>query len=163
MSQGRITKSKDGRLDRYRLRWNDVKYQPGTLRVVVYDENGKVAGEKVVRTAGKAHALQLIPETQSDMTKVGDLLYIQVNLVDENGTMIPDADDALTFEVEGAGKFHAVCNGDATSLEPFTQPQMQLFHGQLVLIVKATSKGNIVIKTYDKKRNMTAETRLGVR
>ena len=163
VSQGRITKNKDGRLDRYRLRWNDVKYQPGTLRVVVYDENGKVAGEKVVRTAGKAHALQLIPETQSDMTKVGDLLYIQVNLVDENGTLIPDADDALTFEVEGAGQFHAVCNGDATSLEPFTQPQMQLFHGQLVLIVKATSKGNIVIKTYDKKRNMTAETRLGVR
>ncbi len=163
VSQGRIAKNKDGRLDRYRLRWNDVKYQPGTLRVVVYDENGKAAGEKVVRTAGKAHALQLIPETQSDMTKVGDLLYIQVNLVDENGTLIPDADDALTFEVEGAGQFHAVCNGDATSLEPFTLPQMQLFHGQLVLIVKATSKGNIVIKTYDKKRNMTAETRLGVR
>ncbi len=86
-----------------------------------------------------------------------------MNLVDENGTLIPDADDALTFEVEGAGQFHAVCNGDATSLEPFTQPQMQLFHGQLVLIVKAISKGNIVIKTYDKKRNMTAETRIEVR
>lgn len=160
VSQGRITKNKDGRLDRYRLRWNDVKYQPGTLRVVVYDENGKVAGEKEVHTAGKAKALQLIPETQT--INLGDLLFIQVSLVDENGTVIPDADDSLTFEVEGAGKFRAVCNGDATSLESFTQPQMRLFHGQLVLVVESTAKGNIVIKTYNKQRKISAVTSIDV-
>ena len=161
VSQGRIVKNKEGRLDRYRLRWNDVKYEPGTLRVVVYDENGKAVGEQVVRTAGKAHALQMKPETQD--AKVGDLLYIQVSIVDENGTLISDADDQLTFEVEGAGQFRAVCNGDATSLESFTQPQMRLFHGQLVLVVQATSQGNISLKTYSKQRNMTTVLNIEVK
>ena len=160
VSQGRITKNKDGRLDRYRLRWNDVKYQPGTVRVVVYDENGQPAGEKTIRTAGKPAALQLTPETHH---ATDDLLFIDVSLVDANGTILPDADDLLTFEVEGAGNFRALCNGDATSLEPFTTPEMRLFHGQLVLVVQSTGKGEIVIKTNDKKRNLSAITTMTLR
>ena len=63
-SQGRIRKNPQERLDRYRLRWNDVKYEPGELKVVVYDETGKNCGEQVVKTAGKPARLQLDVWTQ---------------------------------------------------------------------------------------------------
>ena len=63
-SQGRIKKNPKERLDRYRLRWNDVKYEPGELKVVVYDEKGQPAGEQTVKTAGAAAKLQLDIWTQ---------------------------------------------------------------------------------------------------
>ena len=149
------------RLDRYRLRWNEVKYEPGELKVVVYDANGNRAGEKVVRTAGKAARLQLDVWTQHDGTPLlhadgDDLAFITVSLTDKNGTLIPDAADALTFSVEGAGQFRAVCNGDATSLEPFTQPTMKLFAGQLVVVVQAGKQaGNLTLKVNDPQRKLS--------
>jgi len=159
VSQGRISKNPEGRLDRYRLRWNNVKYQPGSLRVVCYDENGKPAGEQVIQTAGKPHALLLEAEPRYTVAGENELLYVKVSLVDDKGTLVPDADDELTFEVEGAGKFRAVCNGDATSLEPFTMPQMRLFKGQLVLVIEATAaKGDITVRTVDKKQKINTTT-----
>ena len=83
------------------------------------------------------------------------MAFVTVSLTDDKGTLIPDAADQLTFSVEGAGKFEAVCNGDATSLEPFTEPTMKLFNGQLVVVVRSTKKaGNIVLTVGDKERGL---------
>jgi beta-galactosidase len=157
-SQGRIKKNSSERLDRYRLRWNDVKYEPGELKVVVYDEQGNRGGEQIVRTASKPHHLQLDVWTSGGgalQADGEDLAFITVSLVDKNGTLIPDAADQLTFDVQGAGTFRAVCNGDATSLEPFTSPTMKLFSGQLVVIVQAAKQeGNITLTVTDRQRGM---------
>ena len=84
-----------------------------------------------------------------------DLAFITVSLLDKDGNECPLADDELTFEVTGAGTFKAACNGDATSLEPFTQPHMRLFSGKLVIIVQSkTQKGNIILTVKDGKRNI---------
>ncbi len=164
-SQGRIKKNPAERLDRYRLRWNNVKYEPGELRVVVYDEMGKNCGEQTIRTAGKPAKLTLDAWTQSSQmaqptlsANGEDLAFVTVSLVDENGTLIPDAVDQLTFEVEGAGTFRAVCNGDAKSLEPFTEPTMKLFNGQLVVVVQAAKQsGNLTLKVSDARQKITEQ------
>ena len=151
-SQGRIFKDVSTRLDRYRLRWNDVKYQPGELRVVVYDNMGKAVGEKTIKTAGKADALKLECDRESLSADGNDLAFVTVSLTDKDGTLLPFADNQLEFEVEGAGSFKAACNGDATSLEPFTSPAMRLFNGQLVVIVQAAKeKGVLTLKVRDTK------------
>ena len=146
-SQGRITKNPAERLDRYRLRWRDVVYQPGELKVVVYDENGNKAGQQIVRTAGKPKRLLLEPEHKTIAADGNDLAYITVSLVDKNGTLCPDAANRLQFTVTGAGTYKAACNGDATSLEPFTQPQMSLFHGQLVVVCQAGKTPGVMTLT----------------
>jgi beta-galactosidase len=87
-----------------------------------------------------------------------DLAFVTVSLVDENGTLIPDAADQLTFEVEGSGTFRAVCNGDAKSLEPFTEPTMKLFNGQLVVVVQAAKlSGNLTLKVSDAGQKLTEQ------
>ena len=164
-SQGRIKKNPTERLDRYRLRWNNVKYEPGELRVVVYDEMGKNCGEQTIRTASKPSKLMLDAWTQSSQMNQPvlsangeDLAFVTVSLVDENGTLIPDAADQLTFEVEGSGTFRAVCNGDAKSLEPFTEPTMKLFNGQLVVVVQAAKlSGNLTLKVSDAGQKLTEQ------
>ena len=173
-SQGRIKKRGDrreengeNRLDRYRLRWNDVKYEPGELRVVVYDEKGQQAGEKSLKTAGKPAKLKLDVWTQHEQAQLqadgNDLAFVTVSLVDKNGTLIPDAQDQLSFEVSGAGNFRAVCNGDATSLESFTQPTMKLFNGQLVVVVQAAKHaGTLTLKVTDKNRNLKNTVKIDV-
>ena len=165
-SQGKISKNPAERLDRYRLRWNNVKYEPGELKVVVYDANGNAAGEQIVRTAGKPAELKLEAWTAGEKLKADgdDLAFITVSLTDEAGTLIPQADDQLTFEVSGAGTFEAVCNGDATSLESFKQPTMKLFSGQLVIIVRSAKEpGTLTLKVNDQKRNISKSIELSVR
>ena len=170
-SQGRIRKIEElkdskieelknsHRLDRYRLRWNNVKYEPGELKVVVYDDEGKAVGTEVVKTAGKPAKLQLDVWTQNESGSLAadgqDLAFVTVSLSDKNGIFVPDASDQLSIEVSGAGSFKAVCNGDATSLEPFTEPTMKLFAGKLVVIVQAAKQGGVLtLKVTDKKRGL---------
>ena len=158
-SQGKISKNPTERLDRYRLRWNNVKYEPGEIKVVVYDAQGNKAGEQTVKTAGKPAALKLEAWTQnSSLLKSNgdDLAFITVSLTDADGTLIPQADDQLTFEVTGAGTFEAVCNGDATSLESFKQPTMKLFNGQLVVVVRSSKEsGTLTLKVTDEKLKLS--------
>ena len=164
-SQGRIKKNPSERLDRYRLRWNEVKYEPGEVKVVVYGADGKPAGQKVMKTAGKPAKLQTDVWTQNSTLKSdgNDLAYVTVSLVDKNGTLIPDATDQLTFDVSGAGSFRGVCNGDATSLEVFTQPTMKLFAGQLVVVVQAgKEKGQLTLVVKDQQRKLTKKVMIPV-
>ena len=174
-SLGRVRKDKSSRLDRYRLRWNNVQYEPGEIRVVTYNQYGDKVGEDVRRTAGEPAQLSMVVECpDNENTGIAcmvegcevehgthlkadgnDLAFITVSLLDQDGNECPLADDELTFEVSGAGIFKAACNGDATSLDPFTLPQMKLFSGKLVVIVQSKKqKGDITIKVKDAKRNL---------
>lgn len=163
-SQGRITKNKDSRLDRYRLRWQNVKYEKGEIKVVVYDEQGNKAGEKTVKTAGKPAKLQLTADRSTIAADGSDLAFITVSLTDKNGTLCPDADNQLEFKVTGAATFNSVCNGDATSLEVFTEPTMKLFHGQLVVVVQASAApGKATLTVRDKNTGIRASLPITVK
>ena len=166
-SQGKISKNPAERLDRYRLRWNHVKYEPGEIKVVVYDAQGNKAGEQTVRTAGKPAELKLETWTANEAglnADGDDLAFVTVSLTDAEGTMISQADDQLTFEVTGTGSFEAVCNGDATSLEPFKKPTMKLFNGQLVVVVRSAKEpGILTLKVTDAARGFTKSIDIAVR
>lgn len=161
-SQGRVRKNKESRLDRYRLRWNNVKYEPGEIKVVAYDENGNVIGEDTRRTAGAPSDIVFEVETanggkQPTLKADGnDMAFITISMTDKDGNHCPTADNQLTFEVTGNGTFQAACNGDATSIEPFTQPQMKLFSGKVVAVVRSTNEaGTLTLKVTDKKLNIS--------
>ena len=165
-SQGRIRKNPKERLDRYRLRWNDVKYEPGEIRVIAYDANGNKIGEDVQRTAGKAAILMAKAEpsaydlpTSTYKANGEDLIYVTVSAADKKGTEVPTCDNELSFSVKGAATFEAVCNGDATSIQSFKEPQMKLFNGQLVVILRTTqTAGKATLTIKDKQGKLKATT-----
>ena len=154
-SQGRLKKQPSERLDRYRLRWNEVRYEPGTIEVVAYDEQGREAARTKTVTAGNPAQLVLEADRTTLKADGDDMAFITVSMADANGVFCPTADDELTFDVTGAGVFQAACNGDATSLQPFTEPQMRLFSGQLVVIVRTTKNaGDITLTVRNGKRGI---------
>ena len=148
---GKISDINDPALDRYRLRWNNVKYEPGEIKVVVYDKDGKQVGTKTVRTAGKASAISLTGDLGAAIKPLkadgDDMTFITVNVVDKDGNLCPDADNQISVSVTGAATFKGICNGDATSLEVFTRPTMKAFHGQLVIGIQSNGKtGDAIVK-----------------
>lgn len=138
-SQGIQRKSKNSKLERYRLMWMNAKYEPGTIKVVAYDDNGKAVAEKSVSTAGKPYALKLEADRSQIKADGEDLSYVTVSVVDKKGNLCPTATNQLKFSTKGAGQFRAVCNGDATSLEQFHLPTMKTFSGKLVVTLQSSN------------------------
>lgn len=130
---------------RYRLIWDQVKYQPGELRVVAYDQNGNKAEEQVTRTAGKPHHLEIMADRTLLSADGKDLAYLTIKVVDKNGNLCPADNRSVRFSVKGAGKYRAAANGDPTCLELFHQPKMSAFHGQLTAIVQTGEKAGEII------------------
>jgi beta-galactosidase len=146
-------------MERFRLMWNDVVYQPGEIRVVAYDAEGNAAAEKVVRTAGKAAALKLTPDRRVLNADGEDLCYVNVSLVDKDGNPVPVDNRLVKVKVTGAGSFKAIANGDPTCLESFQQPQMHLFSGQLTVLVQAGKEpGDITVEVSGKGVKKTSMT-----
>ncbi len=159
-SQGRLKKDKNSKLDRYRLRWNNVIYEPGELKVVAYDHQGNKAAEEIIRTAGQPYGFKIEADKNSMTDDEKDLVYYTVTMVDKDGNECPDADDELTFNVTGAANFKAVCNGDATSLEVFGEPKMRLFHGKLVITVQSNGKKGPINLTVNAPERKISTTRI---
>ena len=133
------------RQKRYRLMWMDTKYEPGTVKVVAYDANGKAVAEKEIHTAGKPYALRLSTEYKTELTPNSDTLaFITVEAVDKDGNLCPTVNDLVTFTVKGAGFYKAAANGDATCTDQFHLPKMHLFNGKLVMMVQAGDKSGII-------------------
>ncbi len=161
-SQGRLKKDKsitlEGTLDeaskksfarqrRYRLMWMDTKYEPGTVRVVAYDDQGRVADTKEVHTAGEPDRLVLSVDRRAITADGKDLAFVRVSLVDKAGNLIPSDERLVRFAVRGAGRFRAAASGNAASLDLFHLPKHHLFAGELTAIVQADKSGGVATFT----------------
>ncbi len=135
------------RQTRYRLMWMDTKYEPGTVKVVAYDENGNAADTTEVRTAGKPYAIRLSADRTSLTADGKDLSFITVSVVDKDGIPCPTADNEISFKVSGNGTYRAGTGGNPASLEPLQRPKMKLFSGMLTAIISSTEKpGSITVQ-----------------
>lgn len=157
-SFGKRTKNRSDLLQRYRLMWMDVVYEPGELKVVAYDVEGKEVAQKSVHTAGKPDRIELIPDRTILSADGKDLAYINVRIVDQDGNPCPLDQRLVEFKVEGAGKFRAVANGDPTSLELFHLPKMHVFNGQLTAIVQAGKKKGEMVFVAESEGIQSAKT-----
>ncbi|MDQ8201924.1 glycoside hydrolase family 2 TIM barrel-domain containing protein [Pelagicoccus sp. SDUM812003] len=119
----------------YRLRWDQVSYQPGTLKAVAY-KDGKRIGVAKVETTGKPVALRLSADRKQLQADGKDLAFVTVEAVDAKGRVCPLADNLVTIEVSGAGAFEASGNGDPHSFVSFSSPTRELFYGKALAIVR---------------------------
>ncbi|HEX8919939.1 MAG TPA: beta-galactosidase GalB [Pyrinomonadaceae bacterium] len=123
----------------YRLRWDDVKYEPGELKVVAY-KNGKHWAEDVMKTAGAASRLMLKADRATINADGDDLSFVTVSITDKDGLFVPRSMNHVRFEISGPGEIAAVDNGDPTSLQSFQEKERNAFNG-LILVIVRTRRG----------------------
>ena len=120
----------------YRLRWDDVVYQPGTLKAVAYKNGRKWASEEM-ETAGEPAKLVLQPDRARIRADGRDLSFVTVTVTDKSGITVPRADNSVRFDIEGPGEIIATDNGDPTSFEPFQSQERKAFNGLCLVVVCA--------------------------
>jgi beta-galactosidase len=140
-----LGKKKRGPYD-YRIRWDDVVYEPGTISVVVSKGHAAWAHD-AVQTAGPASKLALRPDRATIRADRDDLSYVTLEITDRDGHLVPRAKNEVNFGVTGPGEIVAVDNGDATSFEPFQAKQHSAYNGLCLVIVRSTGEpGTILLK-----------------
>ncbi|WP_414829426.1 beta-galactosidase GalB [Alteromonas sp. H39] len=131
-SQGREKKEQY----EYRLRFDDVVYEPGEVKAVAY-KDGKAWAKQVIETTGKAAGLKIISDRDVIDADGKDLAFITVEVTDKQGRTVPQATNEVTFSVNGNATIIATDNGDPTNFTPFPSVTRKAFSGKVLAIVKA--------------------------
>jgi len=127
------------------LRWK-VPFAAGELRAEGY-RNGKLVATDRVLTAGEPSQIELSADRQTLTANGKDLSFVTVRITDEHGTLVPNADNLVHFELESEGKIVGLANGNAMSLEPSKGSERRAFSGMCLVVVQTTGKkGEIVVK-----------------
>ncbi len=133
-----LGKKKMGKYE-YRLRWDDVLYEPGVLRVIAY-KNGKKWVEEIMQTTGAPARLAMIADRKTISADGEDLAFITVKVTDKNGLTVPGAINTIRFSIEGPGEILATDNGDPANLVSFNSAERDAYSG-LVLAIVRSEKG----------------------
>jgi beta-galactosidase len=130
----------------YRLRWDDVVYQPGEVSVIAY-KGGVEWARDAVQTASAAAKLQLMPDRATIAGDGRDLSFVTLSVLDVDDRLVPRATNSVSFSVSGPGELVATANGDQTNRSVFSSAQRSAFSGLAVAIVRALPEqaGEIVV------------------
>jgi beta-galactosidase len=133
-------KKKSG--DDVHLMWR-LQYTPGTLKAI-----GRTGGNTIltqeIKTAGAPFKIVLEADRSTITADGNDLSFVTVKVLDEQGTIVPLADNLVTFTVSGEGKLVGVDNGHQTSMESFKASEHKAFHGLCLAVVQSIEKQGII-------------------
>jgi len=130
----------------YRLRWDDVTYTPGTVRVVAF-KNGAEWATATVETTGEPAAIRLEADREALRGDGRDLSFVKASVVDADGRVVPTAANSITFTVAGSGQLAATDNGDAMDRTAFGSATRKAFSGLALAIVRTrpSQSGEITV------------------
>jgi beta-galactosidase len=139
----------------YRLRWDNVTYEPGELKVVAF-KNGKKWAEEVIRTTDNPSRLSATADRRTIHADGKDLVFITVKVNDNNGLTVPTADNRIDFSIDGPGEIVGIDNGNAADMTAFSSKMRNAFNGHCMLIVQSKAGISGVIKIMAKSTGLTS-------
>ena len=122
-----------------------IPFEPGSLKAIAKNR-GQIVATYELHTAGKPAKIILTADRRSVAPIWDDVSYITAKIVDENGVLVPTANDLIVFKVTGPGVVAAVDSGDNSSHEPFQASQRRAYQGLCFAMLKARApRGRITI------------------
>jgi beta-galactosidase len=137
----------------YRLRWDDVIYEPGELKAVAY-ERGEMWAEAVVKTTGEPARLEVMADHNTIRSDGLDLSFITVQVTDSSGLLVPRSDNKIEFTLEGPGEIIATDNGDPTDMTSFASHSRNAFNGLALAIIRSNPGESGTIKLHAKSSGL---------
>lgn len=138
-----VKKLKD--FPRAKIAW-ELNYEPGTIKAIARKDGKDIAVDEI-KTAGKPERIVLKTDSAHMQANGMDLAYITVNVVDANGTLVPDAVNDIHFEIKGVAAIAGVGNGNRMSDELFVADHRKAFEGKCLLVLRSGHiKGKVQVK-----------------
>jgi beta-galactosidase len=136
----------------------ETNYEPGEL-VAIGFTNGKEVTRQTLKTAGNPDKLKITAEKSSVAACSRELAYFNVEVLDENGILVPNAEIPVEFNIQGKCKLQAVGNGNPVDMKSFQQPKVNTFRGKCQLIVRSNKDAaESVIKVSAKSEGLNTGT-----
>jgi beta-galactosidase len=154
---GKSLGRKEKRPYEYRLRWDDVIYEPGELKAVAY-RDGKKWAEDIVKTTGEPTSLEASADHDEIRADGRDLSFVTVHITDKDGLTVPCAKNLIRFKIEGSGEIVVTDNGDPTNFVPFPSYEREAFNGLCLVIVRGKSGQPGTIKLKAKSDSLESAT-----
>ena len=140
-----------------------LPYQPGTLKAVSVDANGKEMAESTLRTSSEPATIRLTPDRKLINADGQDLAFIMVDVVDKDGNIVADADIPVTVSVKGRATLLAAASANLKDLEPKTTPKVTTYKGKAIIVVRSgRNAGKAVISATMPKENGSKSTSLTI-
>jgi beta-galactosidase len=131
--------------DELHLMWR-VPYTTGTLKAIGRSKDRKILTQEI-KTAGAPAKISLQADKKLISADGNDLSFITVKILDENGILVPNADNLVNFNISGEGTIAGVDNGSEISHEPFIANNRKAYNGMCLVVVRSGEKaGKITIK-----------------
>ena len=131
-----------------------LKYAPGMLTAVAYDEQGKEVSRSELSSARGPFSLAVRPEKTE--VKPGEIVYVPVNIEGANGIVESNADRRLTVTVDG-GELLAFGSANPCTEEQYHTGSFTTYYGRALAVVRAGEAGTVSIKASDGSMTGTAE------
>ena len=124
-----------------------LPYKAGTLKAEGVDQNGNVAETRTLATAGKPKAIRLTSNAERINPDNESLSFITIELVDNEGRVVPVAGNQLDVRVTGAGTLIGLGNADIKDEDPYFDATHRAWKGRALAVVRSNGKkGSINVK-----------------
>jgi beta-galactosidase len=124
----------------------DVPFEAGTLKAVGR-KNNKIVCEETIQTTGTPTSIKLSVDKENINADARDAAHVKVEILDENGLTIPDANILITLDVQGTGNLIGFDNGNPADHASMKSNTRKTFNGLALAIVQSTENtGEIIIK-----------------
>ncbi|MDE7188032.1 MAG: DUF4982 domain-containing protein [Lachnospiraceae bacterium] len=124
-----------------------IPYEPGTLTVKTFDEDGKEAGSACLTSAGKEERICVEAENSRLYSNGQDLAYLRISITDEKGIVHVYPDREISVEVSGAGSLQGLGSGAVFTEDSFVEGRCHSFYGRALAVVRAGYEpGEICVK-----------------
>ena len=116
-----------------------LPYTPGLLKAFGVENNEEIE-QSMLKTAGKAAKIKLLPDRKEILANGQDLSFVTIEIIDENGNFQPNAENLLTFEIEGPGVIAGVGNANMKDNDPNVSNNRKAWKGRTLVVIKSTQK-----------------------
>lgn len=117
----------------------EVPYTQGVLKAVNINKKKETA-ETILKTTGSPSAIRLTADRNKIKANKNDLSYIKIEIVDENGNIVPDTNLPVNIECKGDGSVIASGNASYDDMKSFRSLIPNTFRGKAIVIVQPNDK-----------------------
>lgn len=122
-----------------------VKFAPGEV-VAVARNGGREVGRYRAVSAGQPATIQLHADREEILADESALAFVEIQLVDAAGTLVPESNVVVTIEVAGSAVLQGLGSANPSSTKGFCSPSHHLYQGRALAAVRPTGPGTMTVR-----------------